>query len=164
LYRIAAQPRPMRERERLESIHRTAKKLSELLASDAETLLRLEREFPHSLDGDVVKAVDIIKDAAERALFARDDSGGIVRRRRGSAILEKQFGSPARLFVRLLAAAYEKAAGAKAGVTFNSYTNIIEGPFVRFVSESSARLGVPVPDEETVKRSLDDRKMLNPPR
>jgi hypothetical protein len=163
-YRIAAQPRPPRERERLERIHRTAKKLSELLAEDAETQLRIEREFPHSLDGDVVKAVDIIGDAAERALFAHDDHGEIVRRQRGNAILEERFGSPARLFIRRLAAAYEKATGVKAGVTFNVCTETIEGPFVRLTSEAAARLGIPLPDEETIKRSLDDRKTLKPPR
>jgi hypothetical protein len=187
-YHIAAQPRPPRERERLERIHRTAKKLSELLTEDAETLLRIEREIldsfgratvrgelrrsldgdiiesPHPLDGDIVKAVDIIRDAAERALFAREEAGEVVRRRRGSAILEERFGSPARLFVRRLAAAYEEATGAKAGMTFNAYTETIEGPFVRLTSKAAARLGVPVPDEETIKRSLDDRKMLKPPR
>jgi hypothetical protein len=163
-YRIAAQPRPPRERRRLERIQGTAKKLSELLAEDAETLLRIEREFPHSFDGDIVKAVDIVRDAAERALFAREESGEVVLRRRGSAILEEKFGSPARLFVRRVAAAYEKATGAKAGVTFNPYKETIEGPFVRLTSKASARLGVPVPDEETIKRSLDDRKILKPPR
>jgi hypothetical protein len=163
-YRIAAQPRPPRERRRLERIQGTAKKLSELLTEDAETLLRIEQEFPHSFDGDIVKAVDIVRDAAERALFAREESGEVALRRRGSAILEEKFGSPARLFVRRVAAAYEKATGAKAGVTFNAYTGTVEGPFVRLTSKAAARLGIPVPDEETIKRSLDDRKTLKPPR
>ena len=157
-YRLAAQKRPPRERERLKRIRDTAKKLSKLLAEDPETLLRIELEFSHSLDRDIVKGVDIIKDAAERALFARDESGEIVQRRRGSAILEERFGSPARLFVCLLAAAYEKATGAKAGVTFNVVTQKIEGPFVRFVSESAGQLSIPFPDEETIKRSTSARR------
>jgi hypothetical protein len=184
-YRLAAQKRPPRERERLKRIRDTAKKLSKLLAEDPETLLRIELEIPrsfdekklsellaenertqllveleipHSLDRDIVKGVDIIKDAADRALFARDESGEIVQRRRGSAILEERFGSPARLFVCLLAAAYEKATGAKAGVTFNVVTQKIEGPFVRFVSESAGQLSIPLPDEETIKRSTSARR------
>jgi hypothetical protein len=157
-YRLAAQKRPPRESERLKRIRDTAKKLSKLLAEDPETLLRIELEIPHSLDRDIVKGVDIIKDAADRALFARDESGEIVQRRRGSAILEERFGSPARLFVCLLAAAYEKATGAKAGVTFNVVTQKIEGPFVRFVSESAGQLSIPFPDEETIKRSTSARR------
>ena len=102
-YQMAAEPRPPREKERLEKIKRTAEKLVRLLASSSKTRVRLKREFPRLVDiPSGVGAVSVIRKAAARALVTCDNTTGEkVSRRRAGAILEEKFGSPGRLFIRL---------------------------------------------------------------
>ena len=162
-YQMAAEPRPPREKERLTKIERIAEKLVRLLAESSKTRERLKREFPWwSIDHQVFGAVSVIRKAAARALVTCDNTTGEkVSRRRAGAILEEKFGSPGRLFVRRVAKAYLEVTGkSKVGVTFNVYTNAIEGPFVRFAQESARRFGVPVPDSETIKEAVKDLKSL----
>jgi hypothetical protein len=157
-YRMAAEPRPPHEREHLESIRDTAAKLISLIEENPGTRARLEREFPFSYDGEGLDAVSVIKEAATRALIARDsETGEEVERRRGGAILEDKFKSPDRLFVRRLARAYQKAGG-KPGVSSEPGTENIRGRFVRFVQESARLFDVPVPGGKTIKRALKDGK------
>ena len=158
-YQTAAEPRPPRERERLEQIQRTAEKLVKLLAGSPKTRVRLKQELPFSYND--VGTVSKIGKIAARSLITRDDkTGETVRRRRGGAILEEKFGSAGRLFIRLVAFHYEKVTGKTAGVTFNITNETIEGPFVRFAQESARRFGVPVPDGETIKEAVKGRKSL----
>lgn len=160
-YRIAETNRPPRERERLENIERIAKKLARLLAESSGTRDRLEEFWPMYFGRriDLQQArlgIASIRKTARRARIVETPTE-TVRRKGGGAALRTMFGSPQRLFILRVAAAYEEATGKKAKVSRNTLGEL-GGPFVRFTKEAATRFGLEKPSAETIKEALRRRK------
>jgi hypothetical protein len=149
---VAGSTLPTRERERLKSIELAAKKLASLLAGFPATRGRIEQCWP---DFPAAGAPPDLR-GTRRGLAALRKTAGLLQARKGGArVLLEKFGSAERLFIKQLGKAYFEHTGRKPKFSRHA-TGVIQGPFVRFVQETSMQFckSAAAPSPETIKSAL----------